>query len=152
MKIKLLPTIGLLLIAIMLFSVIASTVLSSLSTRPLPKENITDYELDVYSENTLLRQGKVLMKFFYENGCQDCDNKISMLEGMTKTYSDQIFLEKILSNESISILHFVGFNITQKGIYLDERELHGENITEGNVMDILCNIMIKPPTIECVKI
>lgn len=152
MKIKLLPTIGLLLIAIMLFSVIASTVLSSLSTRPLPKENITDYELDVYSENTLLRQGKVLMKFFYEKGCQVCDNKISILEDMTKTYSNQIFLEKILSNESIPILHFVGFNITQKGIYLDERELHGENITEGNVMDILCNIMISPPTMECVKL
>jgi len=152
MRIKLLPAIGLLLIGIMLFSLIASVVLSAFTTKPLPKNNITDYELDSYTEYTLLTQGKVLMKLFYEKGCQNCGDKISMLEGMTKSYPDQTFLEEILSNQTIPLLHFVGFNIKQNSIYLDERELKGENITEEKVMNILCNIMIKPPTMECVKL
>ena len=150
MKVKILPILGIFLIAIMIVSTLAYTLMSSHS--PLPEGNVIDYELDVYNEEALLRQGKVLMKLFYERGCLDCEEKIYVLENLVKSYSDQIFLEKIVLNESIPKLHFIGFNITQSGIYLSEKELRGEDITEEKIMNILCEVMIKPPTTKCVKI
>jgi hypothetical protein len=117
----------------------------------LPEGNVVDYELDAQQKNLVLRQGKVLMEFFYGKNCQDCQEKIYFLEDFAKEYSDKTFLEKILVNESIPKLHFIGFNITENRVYLEEKLLEGENVTEKNVKDIFCEVALYPP-VECAGI
>ena len=126
--------------------------ISSLLPRPgLPTGNIVEYELSVEQKNLALRQGKVLMEFFYGKDCPDCQEKIYMLESIANDYTKEVFLEKILVNESLPKLHFIGFNITENRVYLQERDLEGENITQENVMNVLCEIMLYPP-VECAKV
>lgn len=117
----------------------------------LPEGNIVDYELNIQQKNLVLRQGRVLMGFFHGNGCEDCQEKISFLEDFANEYKDQLFLQKISINESVPKLHFIGFNITEDMVYLQEKLLEGGNITKENVIDVLCEIMLRPP-LECAGI
>ncbi|MEM5878920.1 MAG: hypothetical protein QXU74_00280 [Candidatus Aenigmatarchaeota archaeon] len=143
--------LGIFLALLMLSSTLIYFISSLISRPTLPEGNIVNYELDVQQKNLVLRQGRVLLEFLYGQDCQDCQEKISLLEDFANQYSDKVFLEKILVNESFPKLHFIGFNITENRIYLQEKELEGENITEENVMDVLCEIMLYPP-VECAKV
>ncbi|MEM5772762.1 MAG: hypothetical protein QXL86_00855 [Candidatus Aenigmatarchaeota archaeon] len=143
--------IGVILVLLMLSSTLIYFISSLLIQPTLPTGNIVEYELDVQQKNLALRQGKVLMEFFYGKNCNDCQEKISVLESIANDYPDKVFLEKILVNESLPKLHFIGFNITENRIYLQEKILEGENITEENVMEVLCEIMLYPP-VECAKV
>lgn len=143
--------IGLFLMAIMLSSTLIYFLSSLVSQPKLPEGNVVDYELNVEQKNLALRQGRVLMEFFYGKDCGNCQEKISLLDFLASQYKDKTFLEKILTNRSVPVLNIIGFNITENKVYLDERNLEGENITEKKVMDILCEVMIIPP-VECAKI
>jgi hypothetical protein len=126
--------------------------LSSVFFHPtLPEGNIVNYELDVQQKNLVLRKGMVLMEFFYGKECQDCQEKIYFLEDFANQYKDKVFLEKIMMNESVPKLHFIGFNITENKVYLQERLLEGENIKEENVKDVFCELVLYPP-VECAGI
>jgi len=151
MKIKKSVIIVLVLILIMIGSTFVNLLYSFFSQPKLPEVNDIDYELTDQEKNLVLRQGKVLLEFFYGSSCKGCQNKISFLDFLANQYKDKSFLEKILVNESTPKLNILGFNITQDKIYLDERYLEGENITEQNVKDILCEVMIVPP-VECAKV
>ncbi|MEM5766305.1 MAG: hypothetical protein QW423_01565 [Candidatus Aenigmatarchaeota archaeon] len=140
--------LGAVLILLMLSSTFIYYISSLIFQPKLPEGNIIDYELDLNQKNLVLRQGMTLVEFFYGKNCTYCQEKISFLESIVNNYKDKVFLEKILVNGSESKLHFIGFNITENRIYLQEKFLEGDNITEENVMGILCEIMIYPP-IEC---
>jgi thiol-disulfide isomerase/thioredoxin len=123
--------------------------ISSIFLQPtLPESNIVDYELDVQQKNLVLRQGKVLMEFLYSKDCQNCQEKINFLEDFAKQYQDKVFLEKIMLNESVPKLHFIGFNVTENRIYLQEKLLEDENIKEENVKEVFCEVALYPP-VEC---
>lgn len=143
--------IGIFLLLLMVSSSLIYFISSIISRPTLPEGNVVDYELDAQQKNLVLRQGKVLMEFFYGKNCQDCQEKIYFLEDFAKEYSDKTFLEKILVNESIPKLHFIGFNITENRVYLEEKLLEGENVTEKNVKDIFCEVALYPP-VECAGI
>jgi thiol-disulfide isomerase/thioredoxin len=151
MKVNKSILIGLALVLLMVSPTFINFLSSIIFQPSLPKENVVNYELDVQQKNLALRQGKVLMEFFYGSSCSDCRDKISFLEYFANQYKDKTFLEKILVNESTQKLNIIGFNITENKIYLDERYLEGKNITEENVKEILCEVTIVPP-VDCVKI
>lgn len=117
----------------------------------LPEGNIVDYELDIQQKNLVLKQGRVLMEFFYNKNCTECEEKISFLESFANEYKDKTFLEKISVIEGKPKLHFIGFNVSENRIYLQERFLEEENITEENTKKVLCEIMLYPP-VECVGV
>jgi len=154
MKVNKSLLIGLILVLLMLSSTLIyfiQPILQAIFQPSLPEGNVVDFELDVSQKNLVLRQGKVLLEFFYGKACLDCQEKISFLDFLANQYKNQTFLEKINVNESIPRLNIIGFNVTQDKVYLDERYLVGNNITEGNVKDTLCDVMILPP-LECAKI
>jgi|GEM_PF-2939055 hypothetical protein len=146
--------IGIFLLLLMASSTLIylSQIIFSIFFQPtLPKDNIVDYELNVQQKNLVLKQGRVLMEFLYDKNCQDCQEKISFLEDFAKQYQDKVFLEKIMANESIPKLHFIGFNVTENKIYLQEKLLEGENIKEENVKEVFCKVVLYPP-VECAGI
>ena len=143
--------VGIFLILIMVSSTLLYFFSSLLFQPTLPEGNIVDYELNVQQKNLVLRGGKVLMEFFYGKECQDCQEKIYFLENFARQYRDKVFLEKIMTNESMTRLHFIGFNITENVVYLQERFLEGEDIKEENVFNIFCELVLYPP-IECAGI
>jgi len=151
MKIKKSAIIVLVLILVMVGSTFANLLYSMFSQPKLPEGNDIDYELTGQEKNLVLRQGKVLLEFFYGSNCGNCQDKISFLDFLANQYKDKSFLEKILINESTPKLNIIGFNVTQDNIYLDERYLEGENITEQRVKDVLCEVFIVPP-VECAKV
>jgi thiol-disulfide isomerase/thioredoxin len=140
--------IGIFLLLLMVSSTLIYFISSIFLQPTLPESNIVDYELDVQQKNLVLRQGKVLMEFLYSKDCQDCQEKINFLEDFAKQYQDKVFLEKILLNESVPKLHFIGFNVTENRIYLQEKLLEGENIKEENVKEVFCEVALYPP-VEC---
>ena len=140
--------IGIFLLLLMVSSTLIYFISSIFFQPTLPESNIVDYELDVQQKNLVLRQGKVLMEFLYSKDCQDCQEKINFLEDFAKQYQDKVFLEKIMLNESVPKLHFIGFNVTENRIYLQEKLLEGENIKEENVKEVFCEVALYPP-VEC---
>jgi len=140
--------IGIFLLLLMVSSTLIYFISSIFLQSTLPESNIVDYELDVQQKNLVLRQGKVLMEFLYSKDCQDCQEKINFLEDFAKQYQDKVFLEKIMLNESVPKLHFIGFNVTENRIYLQEKLLEGENIKEENVKEVFCEVALYPP-VEC---
>jgi thiol-disulfide isomerase/thioredoxin len=140
--------IGIFLLLLMVSSTLIYFISSIFLQPTLPESNIVDYELDVQQKNLVLRQGKVLMEFLYSKDCQNCQEKINFLEDFAKQYQDKVFLEKILLNESVPKLHFIGFNVTENRIYLQEKLLEGENIKEENVKEVFCEVALYPP-VEC---
>jgi len=151
MKVKKSALVGLVLILLMVSSTIYYFLFSIVSQPTLPEGNVVDYELSLEQKNLVLRQGKVLMEFFYGSSCQNCQEKRSFLEFIANEYKDKVFLEKISLNYSTPELGIVGFNMSENKIYLDARRLAGANFTEANVRAILCNVTIYPP-LECVNI
>ncbi|MEM5836293.1 MAG: hypothetical protein QXR09_02045 [Candidatus Aenigmatarchaeota archaeon] len=143
--------LGWMLILLVLSSTLIYLISSLLIQPSLPTGNIVEYELDIQQKNLALRQGRVLMEFFYGRNCKDCQEKISILESIANKYPDKVFLEKVLLDETPTRLHLIGFNITENVIYLQEKDLEEENVTEENIMNLLCEIMLYPP-VECVKI
>lgn len=143
--------LGIVLTLLMLSSTLIYFISSFLLQPTLPTGNMVEYELDIQQKNLVLRQGKVLMEFFYGKDCSNCQEKISLLESIANEYKDKVFLEKILVNESTPKLNFIGFNITENRVYLQEKDLEGENITEENVVNVLCEVMFYPP-VECAKV
>jgi hypothetical protein len=142
--------IGIFLLLLMVSSTLIYFI-SVLLQPSLPEGNIVNYELEIQQKNLVLRQGKVLMEFFYGKDCQDCQEKIYFLEDFAKQYQDKVFLEKIMINESVPKLHFIGFNVTENRVYLQEKLLEGENIKEENVKDVFCEVALYPP-VECAGI
>jgi hypothetical protein len=143
--------LGIFLLLLMVSSSLVYFISSIIFQPTLPSGNVVDYELDVQQKNLVLRQGKVLIEFFYGKDCQNCQEKIYFLEDLAKQYSDKTFLEKISTNGNVSKLHFIGFNITENRVYLQEKLLEEENITEKNVKDVLCEVMLYPP-VECANV
>ncbi|MEM5853588.1 MAG: hypothetical protein QXS37_01865 [Candidatus Aenigmatarchaeota archaeon] len=138
------------ILVLLMFSSTLVYFLSPFFQPSLPEDNIVEYELSLNQKNMVLRQGRVLMEFFYGN-CENCTEKISFLESIADQYKDKTFLEKIFVNETTPKLHLIGFNVTSNGIYLQERLLQGEEIVYENVMNNLCDIMIYPP-VECARV
>jgi len=151
MKINKSVLIGLVLVLIIVSPSLINFLSSIIFQPKLPEGNVVDYELNVEQKNLALRQGRVLLEFFYGKACSGCQEKISFLEFLASQYKSNTFLEKISVDENATRLNIIGFNITENKVYLDERYLEERNITEGNVMNILCEVMLVPP-VECAKI
>jgi thiol-disulfide isomerase/thioredoxin len=151
MKIKKSAFIGIALLLLMISTTLYYFLFSIVSQPSLPAGNIVNYELSLEQKNLVLRQGKVLMEFFYGSDCQDCQEKKSLLEFIANQYKDKVFLEEISLNYSMPELGIIGFNVSENKVYLDTRGLAGANLTEENVRAILCNVTLYPP-LECVNI
>lgn len=127
----------------MIFSTFAYSFLQTL--RPgeqeitLPEKNIIGYELTAQQESYLLGLGKTLLKYYYYTGCLECTSQINLLEGAANQFSDQIILEEISTNRtSLTVMSYYG----QKDL---------TNITQENLLDVLCEMMTRPPTICVIR-
>lgn len=143
MKIKL-PTMkvgAIFLIFIMGFSTIAFAFLQTVMSPPrqevrLPGSNIIDYELTIEQERLALNLGRTVATFYYYNGCLECTEQLAFLEYMTNEFSDQVIVEKILTEKTTSL------SITS---YNGQELLN--DATQEEMFDAFCELMTKPPIV-----
>jgi len=112
----------------------------------LPTEKIIEYELTEEQENLLKLEGKTIVKFYHNLACDNCLEEKQWFESIVniEEFSDQIVLEEITSNNtaelpSASVHSYIGQKFLPKGY------------TPEEVIDALCDVMIKPPVVCAVK-
>lgn len=101
---------------------------------------IIDYELHPSQEDGLIRQGATIIKYFYNSTCNECKEHIKLLESIANQYSNQMILEKILSNGTTQLDLISALN--RKTFF---------EIKEVEINKELCDTLIAPPA-TCVKI
>jgi len=109
----------------------------------IPEKNIIDYALTVEQENRLLREGKTIIKFYHSLACLDCLDYKNLVEQLANDFSDQIFLEEIITKNSVENLPKITFMS-----YYKQEDLFRP--TQEQLIDVLCDVMIKPP-IACIR-
>lgn len=137
--------IALFLIFIMVGSSVAFSILQSVRTPKaeleLPNTNIINYELKPEVENYLIQNGRTIIRLDYALACVECLNRKAFLESAANQFSDQIMLVEIVTTESIP-------SLTATSIY-GQRSL--SNVTEEEIVDVLCELMVKPPVFCAVR-
>ena len=117
----------------------------------LPTTNIVDYELAPEQETEILRQGKTIIRFEYSLACEKCLETQSILEQLVNLnkFKDQVVLEEIKSaSGDLPKVNIIGFTIGDNQISVNQNNLQGVNVTESQIINSLCNLMIQPP-VEC---
>lgn len=154
-------SLGLLLVLFMLvggFSVVPYILQASFynpTTTPtnvqLPTTSIVDYELTPQQETEMLRQGKTIIRFEYNLACEKCLEAQGLLEQLVNLnqFKDQVVLEEIKSNSrDLPKVNIIGFTIGDNQISRDQNNLQGMNVTESDIINSLCSLMLQPPA-EC---
>ena len=114
-------------------------------------DTIVDYELTVEQENAILRQGKVIIRFEYNLTCEKCLEMQNLLGQLVKLkqFKNQIVLENIKSTaDDLPKINIIGFVTDGNQIGVGQKILQSANVTESNVINSLCGLMLQPP-LEC---
>jgi len=117
----------------------------------VPTTDIVDYELTSEQENAILRQGKAVIRFEYSLNCEKCLETQSILEEIVnlKQFKDQIVLEEIKSSATdLPRVNIIGFAVEGNQINVGQKILQSTNVTEGEIINSLCGLMLQPP-VEC---
>jgi hypothetical protein len=149
--------VGLIMVVFLVFGFsIAGVVLQALnfgSRQKLPEGDIVDYELTTQQANLILSQGKMILRYEYSPTCENCSEYKSYLEQLTYLtgFKGQMFLQEIISNETFAdlpILDVLGFTISENRYTLFKDTLQGNNVTEGNILNSVCELILRPP-VDC---
>jgi hypothetical protein len=145
MKLKLDKKIGVIALAVFFIFLMVGSMFVPGAMQPsnsngnsvkLPDTNVVEYELTPDQENLAVQDGKTILKFYYTQSCIECINQKPFLEAVANQFSDQIILEEVINqNERPSTLLVFSY-YSQKNLF---------NATSGQIIDTVCNIMLKPP-------
>ena len=117
----------------------------------VPDSKVVDVELTPQQENAILQQGKVIIRFEYDLTCEKCletQNILGQLVNL-KQFENQIFVEEIKSTSSnLPKVNIIGFVTDSNQIRVGEKTLQGMNVTETEIINSLCGLMLQPP-VEC---
>ncbi|MBI4009616.1 MAG: hypothetical protein HY361_00270 [Candidatus Aenigmarchaeota archaeon] len=117
----------------------------------VPDSKVVDGELTPQQENAILQQGKVIIRFEYNLTCEKCletQNILGQLVNL-KQFENQIFVEEIKSTSSnLPKVNIIGFVTDSNQIRVGEKTLQGMNVTETEIINSLCGLMLQPP-VEC---
>lgn len=87
----------------------------------------------------VLRDGKVVIEFFYAENCTDCQEKLVPLEGFAQKMSEFVVLEEVKANETSMQMIGSGGKIV---------DIINITLSEENLMNKFCDIAIAQPP-EC---
>lgn len=127
--------VGIVLIFITLGSTFAYSFVQSIITKPTTG-SIVDYALTSAQENSLIQNNLTILKFYYGLTCSYCDQQRSFLDGLMSSndYSNQLFLERILTNATEPNLAVVSAYGAKSLV----------NATDYQILGALCDVMIFP--------
>lgn len=132
--------IALIFIILMFGSTFAYAILNALrapeETIEIPDQKIINYKLNERQRSYLLQRGYTLMEYSYFTGCFECANIKNKLEQITLNSDDQIFLQELVSTESISTTLNIASLKNQKSL---------NNPTEEVIESVICDILINRP-------
>jgi hypothetical protein len=141
--------ISFLLLLLMLGSTITGFALQAFTTgnRPvteepveLPDTNMVDYALTAEQRDLLIRQGKTVMEYRYQIGCEDCRLERAYLSSFVNELSPQLFLQEIVDGSAAQSR-------------LEMSSFYGRQVltepTADDMFEALCAVMADPP-VRCV--
>jgi len=132
--------IALIFIIVMFGSTFAYAILSAFRTPEetieIPNQRIIDYKLDELQRSYLLQRGYTLIGYSYFTGCLECANLKNKLEEITLNSDDQIFLQELVSTESVSTSLSIASLKDQKTL---------DNPTDEEIESTVCEILINRP-------
>jgi len=132
--------IALIFIILMFGSTFAYAILNALRTPEqtieIPNQRIIDYKLDELQRSYLLQRGYTLIGYSYFTGCLECANLKNKLEEITLNSDDQIFLQELVSTESVSTSLSIASLKDQKTL---------DNPTDEEIESTVCEILINRP-------
>jgi len=105
-------------------------------TIEIPNQRIINYRLNEQQRSYLLQRGYTLMEYSYFTGCLECANIKNELEQISLNSDDQIFLQELVSTESVSTSLSIASLKDQKTL---------ENPTEEEIESTVCEILINRP-------
>src|SRR3989344_1413307 len=130
--------LGLIIVIIMFFSIIGSAIFyigDSQQTQQPQDQNVV--QIPIVNENELtqdkkvfvLRTGRVLLEYFYPNGCIDCIEKQALLKGFANQFQNSVVLELIQGSNQTRLQM-----IDQRGSIIPLEE----NITAESIFSSFC--------------
>ena len=109
---------------------------ASEQTIEIPNQRIINYRLNERQRSYLLQRGYTLIEYSYFTGCIECANIKNKLEQITLNSDDQIFLQELVSTESVSISISIASLKDQKTL---------DNPTDEEIESTVCDILINRP-------
>ncbi|MEM5812658.1 MAG: hypothetical protein QW286_02985 [Candidatus Aenigmatarchaeota archaeon] len=100
---------------------------------------IVTRQLTVEESVYILRTGRVIIEFFYDENCSDCQERIGVIEGFAQKMSGFAVLQEIKGNETSVKM------IGSEGRIVD---IMNESLSETDIMRVFCEIAITQPP-EC---
>ena len=132
--------IALIFIILMFGSTFAYAILNAFmapeQTTQIPNQRIINYRLNEQQRSYLLQRGYTLIEYSYFTGCIECANIKNKLEQITLNSDDQIFLQELISTESVSTSLSIASLKDQKTLY---------DPTDEEIESIVCDILINRP-------
>lgn len=129
--------IGLMLLLILILSTLVYSVYY-FPIESLPKERIAK-DLGREQQNLIIRNGFILVNFYYNDNCKNCKNlKMFLEELISKKEFEEVYLNLITSNFDHPIIIISSLRGTEKF----------EDSSEEEIKRKICELMISPP-IEC---
>lgn len=105
-------------------------------TIEIPNQRIINYRLNERQRSYLLQRGYTLIEYSYFTGCFECANIKNKLEQITLNSDDQIFLQELISTETVSTSLSIASLKDQKTL---------DDPTEEEIESIVCDILINRP-------
>jgi len=105
-------------------------------TIQIPDQKIINYRLNEEQRSFLLQRGYTLMEYSYFTGCLECANIKNKLEQITLNSDDQVFLQELVSTESVSTSLSIASLKDQKTL---------DNPTDEEIESTVCKIVINRP-------
>ncbi|TAL46860.1 hypothetical protein EPN87_04255 [archaeon] len=134
--------ISLVLVGVMFFSTFAYAILQSLYYSPTQQQEVSlpnavsTQPFTSEQKQAVLQQGGTLVSFKYDITCLECGSTKSFLESKVRDpdYNQQVFLEEL-----------TGSKITQVDISSQRGSKTITNVTQDNITDSLCNLLLQQP-------
>lgn len=135
-------TMALIIILVFGFSIIAEALLYvtpsvTNSQRNQEISSIIKKELTTEEKLSILKNGYVLIEYFYEENCTKCQEEIQTLEMFANQYRGYVILEEVQGNKTLKQMISPNGNIEDI-----------ENLTSEDLIKKLCEIGWKIPQ-EC---
>jgi len=102
----------------------------------IPNQKIINYGLNERQRSYLLQRGYTLIEYSYFTGCLECSNVKNKLEQITLNSDDQIFLQELVSTESVSTSLSIASLKDQETL---------DNPSDEEIESTVCEILINRP-------
>lgn len=105
-------------------------------TIEIPDKRIINYRLNEQQRSYLLQGYYTLIEYTYFTGCLECANTKNKLEQITLNSDNQIFLQELVSTESVSSSLSISSLKNQKTL---------SNPSDEEIESTVCDILINRP-------